>query len=94
MTESVEEIKARRAARREAERASTKTKPSTEYVLVRSKRNEVEPGRMSATVSIIKNDDGFDFTDYRYWRMSPSASSPVEEWVHKDELELYQHVSG
>lgn len=93
MTESVDDIKARRAARRAAERGATKTQPDTEYALVRSPRVEVEPGKMQATVSIVKNDGTFDFTDYRFLRMSPSASVPVEEWVYKDELELYQRVN-
>lgn len=66
-------------------------KPKTEYVLVRGSRN-AQP----MVVQIVMNDGSFDFTDYRYYKMSPMSSpqNPVEEWVYKDDLKLYKQAKG
>jgi len=89
---TAEDIKARRAARRLAERS--KTEPGTQHVLVRTKRMLNDQGISQTTVSIVTK-DAFDFTDYRFFRISEASHvEPVEEWVHKDELELYQRSIG
>lgn len=53
-----------------------------------------DQGISQTTVSIVTK-DAFDFTDYRFFRISEASHvEPVEEWVHKDELELYQRSIG
>ena len=61
-------------------------KPDTDFAIVRGPRN-IQP----MIISIQKKDE-FDFTDYRYLKMNRlyRRESPVEEWVFKDDLELYQ----
>lgn len=86
------DIRARRAARRATERGLEKTIPGTQHVLVRSKREDID-GVVHASVSIVDR-DSFNFTDYRFFRISPAShAEAVEEWVHKDELEYYQRTS-
>lgn len=79
------ERKARRAAAQEVASADSVSSPKTEYVLVRTSRS-IQP----ITVSIVRNDGSFDFTDYRFYRMSPANTMhAVEEWVFKDDLQWY-----
>ena len=67
-----------------------KTRPETEFVLVRTPRI-AQPSE----VTILKNfGEGFDFSNYSFWRLSPSAKTvPMEEWVLTAELELYERTN-
>ena len=39
--------------------------------------------------------DKFDFTDYSFLRMNQApTSSPIEEWVHNDELAEWKRILG
>jgi len=71
------------------------TLPETEFVLVRNKREENAVDAFgqnySCHVQIVRNNGKFDFSDFRYLRMSNKGS--YEEWVHKDELDMYQKAA-
>lgn len=62
-------------------------KPKTAFVLVRKPR---EDGGITV---LIVDAATFDFADYRYLQMCPSSDQPVEEWVHKSELNQYKAVT-
>lgn len=65
--------------------AKTPRKPKTDHVLVRGNRQST-----FGQVHIVTNDGSFDFTDYRYLRMSEMSGPRTEEWVHKDDLKFYK----
>lgn len=66
------------------------TKPSTKFILVRTPRINHR-----LTVKVLDNyGEGFDLSNYSFWRMSPRAiEHPMEEWVPTAELELYERTN-
>jgi len=63
------------------------TKPTTQFVLVRTPRidNKME------VILLKEYGQGFDFSEYSFLRMNPNSS--MEEWVPTAELHLYERAN-
>lgn len=59
-----------------------KTKPESEFVMVRPKRDDSP----TINVSIYRNNEKLNLTDFRYMRIQENG---LEEWVHKDDYDFY-----
>jgi hypothetical protein len=72
----------------------TKTKPESDFILVRPKRDSAT----RAAFSILNNTGNHDHTeslkDHVFLQMKEEVPMcpPMEEWVHKDDYAYYQEL--
>ena len=69
-------------------------KPQTDFILVRGPRTDDNNNPIEIDVSIQRNNEKFDFSNYSFLRMVPDATAPMEEWVSTKELDVYKKVFG
>ena len=68
--------------------------PQTDFILVRGPRTDDNDNPIAIDVSIQRNNEKFDFSNYSFLRMNPDAKAPMEEWVSTKELDVYKKVFG
>ena len=69
-------------------------KPQTDFILVRGPRTDDHDNPIEISVSIQRNNEKFDFSNYSFLRMRPDTTAPMEEWVPTKELDVYKKVFG